>query len=431
MIATRLSILSSIDRGSLMTRLRLLAALVALVLPATLPATTICTAQDAVGNTIKCTPVLVLDQAGVPVLPATAANQTAAQAAPGNDAAVATAVQGVTNGRPVGVQIVPDVTVGPVTGVSALNTDLLTNTVSGWYDARDFHSFSFDLFTSPGVSAGVVTFEQTNVTINAPNGGTTNSAGLHCFETGIIAGNPISSISQASPSAVRHFECPIMSRYVRLRLSTAMTGGTVGATAVFSQFPYSATRINVQQATGASLAVSLTAGTITGTTAEDSAQTAAPVSVGCYVRTAVAPTTLVAGDGARLTCSNGAALVTKPYSIGETDWQYAAGAAGIVNTTTAVTAVTMKAAGAASIRNYTTNCTVAHDALGAATELVFRDGAAGTVIYRTKLQTTALPTVTLAFTTPLRGTAATLLEVATLTAVTGGVYVNCQGYQAP
>lgn len=105
-------------------------------------------------------------------------------------------------------------------------------------------------------------------------------------------------------------------------------------------------------------------------------------------------------------------------------WMYAAAASGIVNTTTAVT---IKAATTGK-RNYVSGCSIGHDTLGAATELVIRDGAAGTVLFRRKLQTTAVEAAPVNFETPLQGTAATLLEVATLTAVTGGVYVNCQGY---
>ena len=110
-----------------------------------------------------------------------------------------------------------------------------------------------------------------------------------------------------------------------------------------------------------------------------------------------------------------------------TDWTYAAAASGILNTTTAVT---IKAAAAAGIRNYISSCQITAEALGAATEFAIRDGAAGTVIWRTKIGAGGLTTgETVEFRTPLRGTAATLLEVVTLTAsVTGAVYVNCQGF---
>lgn len=120
--------------------------------------------------------------------------------------------------------------------------------------------------------------------------------------------------------------------------------------------------------------------------------------------------------------------VIKPFSIPELDWVYAAASGGIVNSSTAVT---LKAAGAAGICNYITGIDISHDALGAATEIAVRDGAAGTVLWRMKLQTAALPLTSIRFTTPLRGTAATLIEFLTITNVTGGVYVNARGYQAP
>jgi hypothetical protein len=127
-------------------------------------------------------------------------------------------------------------------------------------------------------------------------------------------------------------------------------------------------------------------------------------------------------------CWDGTAFVTcRAFPASGSDWRSVAGAAGIVNTTTAVT---LKTAAAAGVRNYVAWCTLAHDTLGGVTELVLRDGAAGTVIFRTKLQTTALATTVLLFPVPLRGTAATLLEAATLTAVSGGVYLNCGGYSS-
>ena len=69
-------------------------------------------------------------------------------------------------------------------------------------------------------------------------------------------------------------------------------------------------------------------------------------------------------------------------------WSFAGATGGIVNTTTAVT---IKAAPADNTqRNYLTDFQIATDALGAATEVAIRDGAGGTVLWRGKLQTTAL-----------------------------------------
>lgn len=133
------------------------------------------------------------------------------------------------------------------------------------------------------------------------------------------------------------------------------------------------------------------------------------------------------GDG---TWSEVVASISRPYSLPASDWTYAAASGGISNTTTAVT---VKAAAAAGIRNYITAMQITAEALGAATELAIRDGAGGAVLWRTKIGTggvTAGEPIT--FPTPLKGTAATLLEVVTLTAsVTGAVFVNLQGYEAP
>lgn len=114
-------------------------------------------------------------------------------------------------------------------------------------------------------------------------------------------------------------------------------------------------------------------------------------------------------------------------AVPATYWTYAAASGGIVNT---ATAVTIKAAAGAGVRNYLCQINVSHDALGAASELAVRDGASGTVIWRMKLQTTALEqSSSLTFSPCLRGTANTLMEVVTLTAtVSGGTYVNATGF---
>lgn len=106
-------------------------------------------------------------------------------------------------------------------------------------------------------------------------------------------------------------------------------------------------------------------------------------------------------------------------------WSYAAPASGLVNTTTAVT---IKTAAGAGLRNIITGMQLSSGPLGAATEVVIRDGAGGTVLWRGWKPATAA-VISINFATPIRGSANTLLEVATLTAtVTGGVYVNVQGY---
>lgn len=141
-------------------------------------------------------------------------------------------------------------------------------------------------------------------------------------------------------------------------------------------------------------------------------------------------TAVTTGDTADLVTTLTGAVIQKPFSIPEGDWAYAAANLGIVNTTTAVT---IKAAGAAGLRNYVTGIQMTAEALGAATEIAIRDGAGGAVLWRTKIGSAGIVNgINLTFQTPIKGTAATLLEFVTLTAsITGAVYFNAQGYTAP
>lgn len=140
-------------------------------------------------------------------------------------------------------------------------------------------------------------------------------------------------------------------------------------------------------------------------------------------------TAVTSGQAVRPIATSIGAAVNKPFQVPELDWTYAAAAGGITNTTTAVTIV---AAAGAGIRNYLTGLQISNSTLGAGTELAIRDGAGGTVLWRGILATAASDPGAISFPSPLRGTANTLMEVVTLTAsVTGAVYFNAQGYQAP
>ncbi|WP_127524067.1 hypothetical protein [Mesorhizobium sp. Z1-4] len=118
----------------------------------------------------------------------------------------------------------------------------------------------------------------------------------------------------------------------------------------------------------------------------------------------------------------------REYNANATAWSYAAASGGIDNS---MTAVTIKAAAGAGTRNYITDIQVSHATLGAATELAVRDGAGGTVLWRMTLATGANENIGVHFSTPLVGSLNTLLEVVTLTGVTGDVLVNAQGFSAP
>lgn len=188
------------------------------------------------------------------------------------------------------------------------------------------------------------------------------------------------------------------------------------------------TLVQPVDATGAIIGGSSSPHSVQSTVAEDSPATAhSAIGVALEARNTQKSAMSTNGDVVRAQGTMDGKQVVIPGAIPELTWSYAADASGIVNTTTAVT---IKAAAGAGVRNYLRSLTIDHDALGAAIEFAVWDGAGGTVLWRSKLQTTAVEGTLVTFDPPLRGSANTLLEVVTLTAVTGGVYINATGFTA-
>lgn len=140
---------------------------------------------------------------------------------------------------------------GGVLNAPVLNIDLLTNGASQWYDAGPFHSATFQIQTA-GVSAGVLTFEQTNDITRSPAGNL-----LQVFDLATQNANPVTSLTLAA-NATRLFGAAITARYVRVRVSTAVVGGNVSCSGVFSQQPFANTIFNIQQATASNLQTTAT-----------------------------------------------------------------------------------------------------------------------------------------------------------------------------
>ena len=199
--------------------------------------------------------------------------------------------------------------------------------------------------------------------------------------------------------------------------ATAFTSGT--ATVVLRAIQAAGVALNLptgqatQPITGTLTALTTLTG---GSAAEDAATTANPHIVGGVVRTATSPTTLIAGDAARATMTSGAAIVNKPYSVPEVDWQN-------TQALTTTTAAAARTAGAAGIRNYVTGAQFSNSG-ASALDVIILDGA--TEIWRSTVAPNGY--VDAVFQTPLRGTAATALNV-NLSAA-GTVRANTQGFQA-
>lgn len=157
-----------------------------------------------------------------------------------------------------------DVTIkGPATQ-TAVNTDLITGVVSGWYDARDYHSGTIQINCPAGTyTTGAITFEQTNDT-------TLTGQIMPVFVAATVNAAPLAAAITLATTTTIIYEFPITARYIRARISTAISGASASAQAVccFSQQPFSSTRLagptnasqNVAQFGGSNVATGTGAG---------------------------------------------------------------------------------------------------------------------------------------------------------------------------
>lgn len=154
--------------------------------------------------------------------------------------------------------------------LAALNTDLLTNTVSGWLDVSQYRSWSLQLIGSAGITAGTVIIEQTNDSVLAPTG-----AVLPVAEPAVTATANITAAFAIAANTQRMFTGALTCRYVRVRTTVAFAGGNIRAVAGFSQqvytpptsavvgttssLPVTATLVNSSQVIGSVTGTSLSA----------------------------------------------------------------------------------------------------------------------------------------------------------------------------
>ena len=282
-------------------------------------------------------------------------------------------------------------------------TDMTFNSTSDIYtfDMTNYQSWSIQVTTPGGGNSLAWEFQDDGASSSWIPGiaqGYTSNGTLY-FGTGV---NPYTYASICGQKR---------GRYLRIRCSIFGTGPVV---AKFTQMSS-----NLPGVAGVA---------VTGFSAEGNSTLPNPVVFGVEARTS-SKTSLSSGTVGRAIGTQDGRAVFRPHAIPENEWTYAAAASGIVNTTSAVT---IKAQAGANVRNYITSVQIMAEALTNATELAIRDGASGTVLWRTKIGTSGLPHTNIIFNNPLKGTANTLLEVVTLTASgAGAVYFNAQGYIGP
>lgn len=176
-----------------------------------------------------------------------------------------------------------------VTGASAqtatVNNILTATSGTAATDLAGYHSATVQVVSTG--TAGTFIFEGSN--------DNTNFQTIPVFNQLILTGTPITAAITATASQLI-YTFPVQMRYVRLRIATAITGGSVEAFSKFSQTSWSTAIMQVAQATTANLQTTATiaSGTITTVSTITSANTAIPGIVADVASAALTTTTTTA-----------------------------------------------------------------------------------------------------------------------------------------
>jgi hypothetical protein len=230
----------------------------------------------------------------------------------------------------------------------------------------------------------------------------------------LFTGQPVFGVTAAGGAAIRRTDLRVsfvrLFDYERERVEVlARPAGDIAAS-----IPVTVNNTPAVTVSSGTITTVSTVTTITGgPAAEDAAAGTSPLTVGGVVRTAVAPTTLVAGDAARLTMTAGAAAVVAPYSVPEVSWQTPANVGGLANT---ATPLQVKEAAGALLCNYVTAIDLFSEALTNATDLRIREPD-----LTCSSQTIATNILTVSVTHNLRIGDAVVFTASTVTGITAGV----------
>ena len=256
-----------------------------------------------------------------------------------------------------------------VTGQSAqtatVNNILTTTSGTAATELTGYRTASVQVVSTG--TAGTFIFEGSN--------DNTNFQAIPVFSQLILTGTPITAAITATATNLIYV-FPVNVRYVRLRIATTITGGSIQAFSKFSQTNFTPAILQIAQATAANLNVNV--GTLTtlanGQTAHSSASTGSPLRIGGRVvptTIATQDATLVAGDASDAGISTGQQLIIKESSTAELDYNF--------NFSTVASTVTVQpfvpASGTASVRNYIRQLAISTDALGTGGVAWILDGA--------------------------------------------------------
>jgi hypothetical protein len=166
-------------------------------------------------------------------------------------------------------------TVGPTLGVlsttaqSVINISVLNGglNAAGWVDVAGITELSVNVFGSVGITAGQIVFEGTN------NNTQVNGIALLYDEPLVLTSRNLITPVAIAANTSRLFRVPVVTRFVRVRISTAFVGGTINTFTHRTTTSYAPSTLGVNATIQGTPAVSISAvnQTIAGLTLETSA----------------------------------------------------------------------------------------------------------------------------------------------------------------
>lgn len=116
----------------------------------------------------------------------------------------------------------------------ALNYSFLSQVMNGWYDALGYSWVSFHISASAAVTDGILSFECTNDPFNAAAGVPMPVEDITHISSNNFSYNRQTSIT-LSANYNRLLEGAVTARYIRVRVSTAVSAGTVTVATLLKQ----------------------------------------------------------------------------------------------------------------------------------------------------------------------------------------------------
>ena len=301
---------------------------------------------------------------------------------------------------------------------------ILATAGTGASNVAGYRSWCIEIVPASGtVTAGNITFYGSNDNVNFQ--------AIYVYDQNAPGGAPVSTYALAATTN-RFFKGPIQWQYVKAQITTAITGTTTGVQAFtsFSQATFipdnfltitgGTTSPSVSIATGGNVI-----GGVTGNVAVGSAPSGSPLADSGSTLSTLPSAAIANGLTERLALTGDQQLIVHQDGDPSNEWMATSGTTALATTTSTA----LKAAGATGVRNYCTGLQLFNSSTTVATTVTILDGS--TVIwtgYLPEATATSLTPTVVEFRTPLKGTAATAMNIQ-LGTTGASVYYNVQGFQ--